>query len=226
LSTRLESEPPSREALAAESAGLNVHVVAPAEWRGMTAEQFNDYRVLIIGDEACTEGGSSALQAAIDTRQLWGPIVSGNILVIASDPSTNRTPVLVERGVEFALARDDATGLYVSLGCAWQGAAPGTSLELLEPFGRFLVAGVGCHPAAHTFVMSPKELTSELYGSDDRLRGEQCAARTVFTRYPEESFATVALAVDTAGSMPGAQPYPDPFWNGSSGGIAMARSPS
>jgi hypothetical protein len=77
------------------------------------------------------EGGSRALHAAIDTRYLWGPAVGGNIFAIASDPSTNHTPVLVERGVEFALAREDATGLHVSLGCTYQGAAPGTSLKLL-----------------------------------------------------------------------------------------------
>lgn len=219
LSTSVQGEESSREALAAARAGVAVHVVTPDQWRAMTAEQFKDYRALILGDAACTADDPSALQAAIDTRHLWGPIVDGNIFVIASDPSTNHTPVLAERGVEFALARDAATGLYASLGCTYQGAAPETSVALLEPFGDFLVAGVDCHPAGHVFVMSPKELTSELYGSDDHLTGDQCAARTVFTHYPEETFATVALAVDTEGSMPGAQPYLDPFWDGSRGGI-------
>lgn len=217
LSTRPEGEASHREAQAAAGAGLGVHVVTPAQWSSMTAEQFQGYRVLIIGDEACMNSGSSALQAAIDTRHLWGPAVGGNIFVIASDPSTNNTPVLVERGVEFALAREDATGLYVSLGCTYQGAAPGTALKLLEPFGTFTVAGVSCHPAGHTFMMSSKDLTSELYGNDDRLTGEGCAARTVFTHYPEKTFGTVALAVDTKGAIPGAQPYTDPFWNGSGG---------
>jgi hypothetical protein len=219
LSTRPEGEASSREAQAAAAAGLGIHMVTPSQWSTMTAAQFQGYRALIIGDEVCAEGGSSALQAAIDTRHIWGPVVSGNIFVVASDPSTNRTPVLVERGVGFALAREDATGLYVSLGCAYQGAAPGTSLELLEPFGAFTVAGVGCHTAAHSFVTSPKELTSGLYGTDERLTGDQCAVRTVFTHYPEQTFAPVALAVDSAGSMPGAQPYPDPFWDDSRGGV-------
>ncbi len=219
MSTRSEGEPPSREAQAVEGAGVSIHEVTPAQWSTMTAAQFQGYRALIIGDEVCTQGSSSALQAAINTRHLWGPAVSGNIFVIASNPSTNNTPFLVERGVEFALARDGETGLYVSLGCAYEGAAPDTSLELLEQFGAFTVTGVGCHTAAHVFVTSPKELTSDIYGADERLTGDQCAARAVFTHYPEQTFAPVALAVDSDSSRPGSQPYTDPFWDGSRGGV-------
>jgi large repetitive protein len=211
LSARAQGEAPSREALAAEGAGLRAQVMTPTQWRVMTTEQFKGYSALIIGDEACAEDGSGTLQTATDTRRIWGPIIDGNIFVIASDPSTNHTPILVERGVAFATAKEDATGLYVSLGCAYQRAAPGTSVPLLEPFGDFLVAGMGCHTAAHVFTMSPKELTGDLYGADDRLIGDGCAARTVFTHYPEQTFGTAALAVDTQGSMPGTQPYMDPL---------------
>jgi outer membrane protein OmpA-like peptidoglycan-associated protein len=197
----------SREAQAAAQLDYAVDVVTPAQWSAMTAEQFMSYRALVIGDAACQQD-QSAFQAAIGNRHLWGHIVDGNVVLIGADPSTNNTPLLVENAIEFARARPMLTGLYIALGCAYQNAPPGTAVTLLEPFGTFQAAGVGCAGTGHLFEMFPDTLSASLW--DELLSGDGCVARSVFTTYPERTFAFASLAMGSAGSpVPGEKSYLD-----------------
>ncbi|HEX8701755.1 MAG TPA: immunoglobulin-like domain-containing protein [Myxococcaceae bacterium] len=193
---------------------FQIDVVTPAQWRAMTAEQFMSYRALIIGDAACTSG-EAAFQAAIDTRSTWGAVVDGNIIIIGSNPASNSLDPsydqIVMSGVEFAVGRSRYTGMYISLGCAYQNAAPNTTVQLLSPFGDFKVAGLGCAPSGHVFSQRPATFTQSLW--DGLLAGaDGCSARSVFTAYPDHDFSIAALAVDESGSMPGAWPYFDYDW--------------
>ncbi len=198
----------SREAQAAQLLGYPVVPVSPAQWRSMRAEQFMEYRAIIIGDAAC-QGGTSAFQAAVANRNQWGAIIDGNVVIVGADPTTNNTPELVESAVAFVLKKQTRTGMYVALGCAYKDAPPGTPVPLLEPFGHFEVAGVGCANKGHVFVMGPDEtLTQSL--SDQILTGNACAARTVFTRYPSNTLATAAIGMRSDGApLPGQRPYMD-----------------
>ncbi|MDY7233060.1 choice-of-anchor A family protein [Hyalangium rubrum] len=207
----------SREAAAASALGIPVEVVTPAQWSTMTAEQFMSYRALIIGDGTC-EPGERAFQAAIDTRDRWGAIVDGNVVIIGTNPTTNGTEQLVENAISFATAIPKLTGMYVALGCAYQGAAPNTPVPLLQPFGNFTVAGADCgaHTAGHVFSQYPALVTEGL--SDGALSGRECAARSVFTSYPERNFSIAAVAVDANGSLPGSQLHFDYDWQESFAG--------
>jgi hypothetical protein len=210
LATTVAGGLSSREAQAALAWGKEVEIATPEQWKAKKLPDFMKYEALIIGDAACL-AGTAAFQAAVDTREKWAPIVDGNVIIMASDPTTNDTTQLVENAVSFAFNRPYVTGLYVALGCAYKDApAAGVEVELLQTwFGSFKVAGVGCNSTAHMFKMSnnvPEEVISNEI-TDDFLAGNGCAARSVFVSYPSKTFALAAIA--TGATLPGAQPYVD-----------------
>ncbi|HVG57833.1 MAG TPA: immunoglobulin-like domain-containing protein [Hyalangium sp.] len=201
----------SREARAVTNldASTEIDIVTPSQWRRMTAEQFMEYRALIIGDADC-ESGTDAFQAAIETRNNWGAIVDGNVVILSTDPSTNGTPRLVENALTAVLdSAQGLTGMYISLGCAYQSAPANTQVMLLAPFGTFRVQGMAeCAPTGHMFRMHPPMLSAGI--SDGQLPGNGCAARSVFTTYPEHTFAAAAIATGPEEApIPGQRPYID-----------------
>ncbi|KFE71575.1 immunoglobulin-like domain-containing protein [Hyalangium minutum] len=203
----------SREAQAVRtySPSTEIHVKTPDEWRAMTAQQFMEYRALIIGDAAC-QSGTAALDAAVESRSRWGAIVDSNVVIISSDPSSNNTDFLVDNAINSVVVDSIQyrTGMYIALGCAYQNAPANTVVTLLEPFGTFKVQGVpGCARSAHMFQMSPVTLSNGVY--DDALIGlGECAARSVFTQYPDHTFSHAAIATRTSGPpLPGEKEYLD-----------------
>ncbi len=200
----------SREALAVAAADptTQIDVVSPEQWKSLTAQQFMAYRALIIGDAACTSS-EAAFQAAVENRNVWGDIVDGDIALASTNPTGNNTPQLVENAIRFVLnSRQNHTGMYIALGCAYQNASGPTPVPLLEPFGTFTVQGVpGCAESAHMIEMH-NDLVSDAI-SDGTLAANGCAARAVFTRYPEHNFSFAGLAMSASKAVPGEQPYSD-----------------
>ena len=201
----------SREALAVSAFAptAQIDVVTPAQWRAMTAEQFMAYRAILIGDAAC-ESGTAAFDAAVDTRRTWGAIVDSNVVILSTDPTQNNTGQLVENAIQFVLdSIQYRTGMYIALGCSYQEAPANTVATLLEPFGTFTVQGVpGCADFAHMFQMTPSLLSNDIF--DGLLVGNGCAARSVFTSYPDHTFVHVAIATSLIGTpIPGQRTYID-----------------
>jgi large repetitive protein len=196
----------SREAQAAASLGYQVQVVTPEQWGALSSRDFMQYVALIIGDAGC-QTGESAFQAAILNREIWGHIIDGAVVIIGADPVTNATPQLVENAIKVAATGHSGTGLYVALGCAYKDAPVDTPVALLEPIGNFKVAGVDCASSAHRFMMQPTKLSANL--SDAALPGAGCAARSVFTQYPDRNFAYAILAMKPGESLPGERIYRD-----------------
>ncbi len=196
---------------------FEIEVVTPAQWKLMSANQFMSYRALIIGDAACTQG-TAAWQAALETRDTWGAIVDGNIIVAGSNLASNSWAVgtgdpdpVIQGAMNFATGVQRRTGMYVSLGCAYKSAPNGTVVELLSPFGEFKVAGMGCVEFGHVPIQYPAYFTEFLF--DGLLIGQDnCAAKSVFTSYPQNDFSVGALALDYVGTMPSSQPYYDYDW--------------
>ncbi|WP_224368854.1 immunoglobulin-like domain-containing protein [Hyalangium versicolor] len=212
LSSTVDGGANSKEAAAVQAANsaTQIEVVTPAQWNTMTATQFMSYKAIIIGDAAC-ESGSAAFQAAINNRKTWGPIIDGDVAIIASNPSSNGVDQLVYNGVKFALnSVQYLTGMYVSLGCAYQDAAAPTHVELLEPFGEFQVQGLStCADTEHMFEMYNSIMSTDTW--DWALVGnDACATRTVFTKYPDHTFSYAAIAVNSSGDpLPGERHYID-----------------
>ncbi|MBM7116096.1 hypothetical protein I3V78_21315 [Archangium primigenium] len=216
LGTSVSGGTSSREALAAAGLGYTVDVVTPTQWAALTEDQFEAYRGIIIGDADC-QADVSAIQAAIDNRGVWGRAVDGKVVISGADSTANGTSFLVENAIASIVRDPIRTGLYVSLGCAYQGAAANTPVPLLEPFGTFTVAGTGCFTGnAHLFKMegrynqAPEPLSDNLRGNNSALNGAGgCATRVVFSAYPDKTFAPVAIAVGTSSTLPNTRDYWD-----------------
>jgi len=179
----------SPEAVAAQKFGYTPRVVSDAQWAGMTAQQFATYRVIILGDKACAS--ESAMSAAVANRAVWGPVVNGNILIAGTAPVANGATLVTERAIRFAAYAPGKTGLYVSLSCYYQNAAPDTHVALLEPFGDFKVQGGGCHSTAHIVGSHP---ALDVLSDDHMSHWPSCSVSTSFTSFPIANFTPWSVA--------------------------------
>jgi hypothetical protein len=193
----------SAEAVAADQLGLTPNVVSDAQWASMTAEQFATYQVIILGDAGCV--GQSAISAAVANRHVWGPKVNGNIFIAGTAPVANGAAAVTKKAIDFASWRWGDTGLYVSLSCYYQNAAPGTNVALLEPFGQFTVQAGGCHASARVVGEHPA-----LDLSDTSMSNWPCSVGAKFDHFPQANFGPWSVAKYPFGSSGmGMQQYVD-----------------
>jgi choice-of-anchor A domain-containing protein len=186
---------------------VTIDVKDAAQWAAMTREQFMSYQAIIIGDASCTSG-TAAFQAAIDNKDTWAQVIDGDVVILGTNPSSGSKPQLMRNGIEHVIQNSEQfrTGLYISLGCAYQNASAGTPVPLLSWLGEFKVAGSTSSCAAtagHMFKTRPA-YTSH-FVDDASLGTDGCAARSVFTTYPFKNFAVAAIGLDA----PGTQEYID-----------------
>ncbi|WP_224370827.1 immunoglobulin-like domain-containing protein [Hyalangium versicolor] len=203
-------ESPEVRAVLTYAPNAQIDIVTPEQWKALTVQQFMTYRALIIGDSAC-QAGTEAFQAAIDNRRNWGPVVDGDVAILGTDPSANGIEPLIQNSIHYVLnSVQKRTGMYIALGCAYMNAPADTAVTLLEPFGTFKVQGVpgGCADSAHMFPMYNDLISRDLW--DGMLPGVGgCAARSVFTSYPERSFSYAGIASKSNGTVPAQRVYTD-----------------
>ena len=133
--------PVSLEQWAAENAGYSVTVRSGEEWEKMTAAEFAQYQVLIIGDPKCSNTALSAVESA----PTWTPVVmgsedggrAGNRAAVGTDPEfhyqagaggaqptnpaepqTAGAEHLAQDGIAFAGSVSGATGVYFTTSCS------------------------------------------------------------------------------------------------------------
>lgn len=205
--------PKSPTELALEELGFLPVIVTPEQWATMTLADFSKYRAIVLGDPLnpsltnCYAGDTAPLAAAEANTGIWGPAVTGNILIIGTDPTyhveLDPTPppgayTLIRDGVNFAAFKPYQTGLYVALACYYVSvpAATPTTINVLGYFGEFLTSGtasdsahiVGSHPAL-------ADLT------DADLSGWGSSIHEIVDKTPGSSFQPFAL------KEPGDAPY-------------------
>jgi len=183
-------------------------VVDGATWDSMTAAQFAQYQVLIIGDPDCApyDGIGYQFQAAVTNESTWEPVVmgsGGNKVLIGTDPvfhwyggSGPNADVLVEQGIGYAGAVGGATGAYVDLSCTYSSSANDTPVPLLDGLssfgpGSFTVGGAPCSGAIA--VIAATGPTAGL--SDSDLSNWSCSVHEFFTTFPAD-YTPLALATD------------------------------
>ncbi|AKJ00672.1 Branched-chain amino acid ABC transporter, amino acid-binding protein [Archangium gephyra] len=198
----------SLEAAAARAQGYTVELATDAAWAAKTSADFATYRALILGDNTCS--GVSLIAAAVANRNVWGPVVDGNVILVGTDPVFHKTRdggALTTNSVKFAAAQEGKTGMYINLSCYYDGAAAKTPLPIMQPFGTFTVTGVGCYNDAH-IVASHTALTGL---TDAILSNWSCSVHEAFDTYPEANFTPLAIARDPAyGSrFPGSKDFAD-----------------
>jgi hypothetical protein len=139
LETTVTGGPASIEATAAASLGFTVDIVSPAQWGTLTAADFARYRAIILGDPTC-RADTGGIAAAEANASVWGPVVNGNVVIIATDPSFHAevgieaARLLIQNAVAHATALSGATGAYISLSCYYFSASPNTPVPLLNGF--------------------------------------------------------------------------------------------
>lgn len=189
----------SLEASKATDAGFNPVVISPAQWAVTTAADFSSFRALILGDAHCS--GLSAVSAAIANRSVWGPTITGNVVIIGTDPEWHKSiggGQLTESAIAFSADEATKTGLMATLSCYYGGVSPGTPVPLLDELGSFTVRGVGCYNDAH--IVATHDALGTLTDAD--LSNWTCSVHEAFDGFPSD-FIPLAIAqgITTEGSL-------------------------
>ncbi|HXF39649.1 MAG TPA: hypothetical protein VN687_08050 [Blastocatellia bacterium] len=154
----LASSSNSEEQQAAIADGYDVVVATAAQWSSMTTSSaFATYRALIFGDKSCSTV-PALLASAVANNTTWAAAVTGNIIVIGTDPTvhtSNGSRILMRRGIGFAVGTTPQTGLYVALSCYYVSLTTPASIPLLSPFGTFTVHGNVAYNNAHIVATGP-----------------------------------------------------------------------
>ncbi len=149
--------------IANSAPGFNVTVWDDATWAAASTADFAAFNVIVFADAplpSCITS-SSVWSTAIATQAAWGPAITGNVLIIGSDPDFHITYSGVSSNVEYNFlnyaASGNGTGLFVALSCVYNGVAKGTAVPLLNPLGTFTVEGAaaGGYNESHIVANSP-----------------------------------------------------------------------
>jgi hypothetical protein len=125
LSSSVSGGASSSEALSAIDNGFAVTVVDDTTWGGMTAAQFSDYQLIIVGDPTCANlprvvsENAQALSDAVMNRAGSNTKV-GNRVLVGTDPRfhlSGRGQHVIDKGIDFAGALEGASGLFMTFTC-------------------------------------------------------------------------------------------------------------
>jgi hypothetical protein len=184
------------EAHEATLAGFTVVVASDADWSAMKAADFASYRAIVFADGMCS--GNSSLKAAIANQDVWGPAVTGNVIVMGDHPgtsalSTTAAQDFIQNALVFAGAAG-STGAYIALGCYMSSAKP-IDVPILKPFGQFsVVQQNGCSDSVHLVASDPS--LNAL--SDTNMSGWKCTSDAEFVNWAS-SFMPLVVATNVPG---------------------------
>jgi len=205
----------SPEEDAAASLGLSVEIADNAAWSAKTAAEFSAYKAIVLGDPTCSVFDDSPVSAAANNTSVWGPAVSGNVIIVGTDRHSRRlrpdaksaATQLITDAISFAASNTGKTGAYISLSCYYTFAEARTPVPLLNAFGnQFLVSGsfppddpradVQCFNQAHIVAEHPA-LTGL---TDARLSNWDCSVMEAFDQF-SPGFLVLAVALDDPNSL-------------------------
>lgn len=193
LGSTVKNAASSVEAAQATQAGFTIVVASDADWSAMTTADFASYREIVFADGMCS--GSATPNAALANQDVWGPAVTGNVIVIGNHPGeialvTPTAGDFVQNALRFAGAAQ-GTGAYISLGCYMSASTP-TDVAVLKPFGGFsVVRQDGCSESAH-LVASDPSLTAL---NDASMSGWKCRSNAEFVKWAD-GFVPLVVATN------------------------------
>ena len=194
LDTTVTGGESSLEAEKAQELGFDVEVVTAEEWGEMTTEEFESYRAIVLGDPNCAVG-TGPLAPAEENVETWSDAVTGNVVVVGTDPAFHRAQggdETTEGGINFATAEADNTGAYITTSCYYDGAEAETPVPVLDGFGTFTATSVpGCFDNIAVVAESP-DLTGY---TEENLGPWGCSVHNAFDNWPLD-FEVVGLALE------------------------------
>lgn len=200
----------SREATRATNLGFTVTVVDDTTWGSMTAAQFADYQLVIVGDPTCgslpqvVSQNATALANAVMARQ-GGNTKAGNRILIGTDPVFHYSQggnKLIDAAVDFAGVQEGATGLYLDFTCNdpdYNGNTIPDGQEKLLPLLSIDSSPVWTQNqdppcGGDVSLISNAAQFSTLKSSD--IRGWGCSVHESFPTFPTD-WSALAVATDT-----------------------------
>jgi uncharacterized repeat protein (TIGR01451 family) len=200
----------SLEASRATADGFTVNVVDDTTWNSMTATDFAQYQLVIVGDPTCgslsqvVSQNAKALSDAVMARA-GGNTKAGNRILIGTDPVYHQSQggaKLVNVAVDFAGVQTGATGLYLDFTCGdpdYNGNGIGDGQEMLLPLLSVDAAPVWTQDSSppcggDVSLISNAAQFSTLSSSD--IRGWGCSVHESFPTFPTD-WAALAIATDT-----------------------------
>jgi hypothetical protein len=192
------------EAYQAAQAGFTVVVASDTDWSAMSTADFASYLEIVFADGMCS--GSATLRAALANQAVWGPAVTGNVIVLGDHPGMSslgtapvqsfvETPVMsfVQTALGFAAA-GHGTGAYINLACYMSTATP-TAAAVLKPFGQFsVVQQNGCSAGSYLVASDPN--LSAL--NDTNMSGWSCTSDAEFLKW-DSTFVPLMVATNVSG---------------------------
>ncbi|KAF2676428.1 hypothetical protein K458DRAFT_437312 [Lentithecium fluviatile CBS 122367] len=185
--------------------GFTTKTVTEDEWAAMTTEDFSKFKAIVIPDPNCGSVGN--IKFLEDSRDTWSPAVTGNIILIGTDPSYHfnqgKAKTLIDNSIKFAAAGTTPagvpqTGLYFALSCYYEDE-DSAKVEALSYFGDFTVRGnLDCYNKVH-LVASSGAMDSL---DDASLSDWSCSVHEAFSSYPSvgtNGFQALAIAQDIMG---------------------------
>lgn len=175
----------STEALQAQALGYTVDVVSASTWDSMTRAQFASYRAIVIGDNN-DSGDDADLAGAEANVGVWGPAVTGNIMLSGADAEYHSTGggdpgavKYINRTIAYAAATDGHTGFYASLGGYYGTGTPPKLLDALSPGGFTMESGGG-----NTIHIDPATIPHPTGLTDADLSDWGTTTHRFFSKYP------------------------------------------
>jgi hypothetical protein len=182
----------SAEAAEVSAKGYTPVVVDDATWQSMTTSQFASYKALVIGDPTCSETPPAV---AVATAAVWGPAVSGNTIIIGTDPVYHGKTQFVDQAIDFALAgKAGSTGGYLDLSCNYDNQPTTTDASMLDGLrgkGAFTVHTAQCYNTVHIVATHPAFAGL----TDSYMSGWSCSVHEVLDSWPGD-FQVLAIAKD------------------------------
>jgi len=174
-----------------EVPGVFCTVWDEATWMSKTTADFLAFDAVVIDGNGA--GDEHLWDTAVANRDVWGPAITGNIIIVGSDPEehapSNPSPrKLIQQSVLFAA--DDGNpgpGLYVELHDYMP--YPAKNTELLKYFGDFMQEEATCGDKVHKMAYHP---VLESIG-DAELSNWSCTPHSGFYSWPPSFFP---LAMD------------------------------
>lgn len=179
----------SQEQTLATQSGFTADVLSSSQWLAKSAADFKTYEALILPERSCTSAYSTLWQS----REAWVPAITGNQLLIGTDPSDHAAQggeALERNGIAFAAA-DTGTGLYMAFECE---SALANMTSLLDAVNRadgsFEVEQAGCYNRIHRVADHPAFANT----TDSSLSNWSCSVHDIFTRFPDTNYRVLAIA--------------------------------
>lgn len=176
--------------------GMSATIATASQW---PSENYANYKAIVLGDPACSfdPGPGGPIAAAEANASIWSAAVTGNVVIIGTDPSfplhqsLDGGAQLWKWAISFAAA-GPGTGAAISLSCYYDSPPPSKPVPVLSGFGIFMAQEAECANTAAIVATSPAltGLTSTVLSNWD------CSAHEGFTVWPP-NFMPLAVVTDT-----------------------------